>query len=201
MKHHITITALAMTMLVTVACRKNKSENTTDWTSSPHPVGAERARGAPAVHKREPAGGELRDTLLLLQRVQFGFDTAELSPHARESLEQAAVRLSRHPDVVLYVEGHTDERGTTEYNVALGERRAEVVIDYLARMGVDRARLSPISFGEERPRRDGEGAEAMAANRRVEFRLMRGDIQLVLEDGTLVGDDGAPLDGRTAEAR
>jgi peptidoglycan-associated lipoprotein len=83
--------------------------------------------------------------------VYFDFDKSELKPEAREGLAANAEFLRNHPEFVLIVEGHCDERGTNEYNLALGERRANAAKDYLTSLGVAAGRLNTISYGEERP--------------------------------------------------
>ncbi|MCL4225480.1 MAG: OmpA family protein [Myxococcales bacterium] len=171
-------------------CKKSSSDTTVSVKPAPQRTGGSTVRSPRAT---EAAQGDVREALLQLERVHFGYDTATILPAARDSLERAARLLAGHTDVHIYVEGHTDERGTTEYNVALGERRAAAVVDYLVRMGIDRGRLHPVSYGKERPLRDGKGVLAYAVNRRAEFRLLRGDIELVLEGGTPFDDTGRPL--------
>jgi peptidoglycan-associated lipoprotein len=150
--------------------------------------------------KTEPAEGELRDVLITLRRVHFPLDSTELTEEARAALSEAGPKLARHPDVHLYVDGHADERGTEEYNVALGERRARVVADYLVRLGVTQDQLHIVSFGEGQPLVNQSDSTALAKNRRVDFRLMRGDIRLVVEESPLVGDQGQKLDDATAKS-
>jgi peptidoglycan-associated lipoprotein len=147
----------------------------------------------PQVSSTETATGDLRNILLELERVHFAFDGAELVPVAREALDKAGSGLKVHPEVVLYVDGHTDERGTAEYNMGLGDRRARTVVNYLTRYGVPLANLKITSFGEENPRASGGSELDHAKNRRVEFRLIRGDVQFVLGEGTPVSDQGQPL--------
>lgn len=134
----------------------------------------------------EEADSELRDVILALRRVHFGFDSVELNEVSRSALEEAASKLKPKDAVHLWVEGHADERGETEYNVGLAEKRAKVVQDYLARLGVAPDRLHVLSFGEEKPLVDRKTDEAYAANRRVDFKLMKGDIQIVLEPAPVV---------------
>ncbi len=100
-------------------------------------------------------------------RVYFAFDKYDLSPEARATLQKQAVWLRRYPSVTVTVEGHTDERGTREYNLALGERRANSVRDYLVALGVDTSRIKTISYGKERPVALGSTEEAWAKNRRA----------------------------------
>jgi peptidoglycan-associated lipoprotein len=86
-------------------------------------------------------------------------------------LSSKADILKRSSGLTLVIEGHCDERGTTEYNLALGERRARVAYDYLVILGVSPDRLSIVSFGEERPADAGHTEEAWSKNRRDEFRI------------------------------
>lgn len=84
-------------------------------------------------------------------RVFFAFDKSDLDDRARTVLQKQAAWLQRYGSVVLAIEGHSDERGTREYNIALGARRAQSVKDYLTSLGVSTARLDTISYGKERP--------------------------------------------------
>jgi peptidoglycan-associated lipoprotein len=167
----------------------SRKQNTTLASSDD----ASQSAGQPKVTQKEVAKCDLKDLLLALKRVHFPFDSTTLVDSARRSLEQAAVKLIAYPEVSLYVDGHTDERGTTEYNMSLGERRANIVVDFLRRWGVDSSRLNIVSFGEEHPLASGTDTRSHAINRRVDFRLMRGSIEIVLEQGDLVDDDGKPL--------
>jgi len=84
-------------------------------------------------------------------RVLFDYDKSDLTDRDRQTLQKQAAWLQRFPTVILSIEGHCDERGTREYNLALGARRAQAVKDYLASLGVSGARLETISYGKERP--------------------------------------------------
>ena len=99
-------------------------------------------------------------------RVFFDFDSSVLSPRARQTLEAQAAWLNRFPNVRFMIEGHCDERGTREYNLALGERRAAAAMNYLVALGVDVSRLSTISYGKERPYALGHDEDSWAQNRR-----------------------------------
>jgi len=102
-------------------------------------------------------------------RVFFGFDKSDLQPEARATVEGLAVWMNNYPAVTLTIEGHADERGTREYNLALGDRRANSVRDYLTALGVSGNRLTTISYGKERPAVLGSNEEAWAQNRRAVF--------------------------------
>jgi peptidoglycan-associated lipoprotein len=108
----------------------------------------------------------------VLDTIYFEFDQATLSDLAKDTLVRNSDWLRSNPDARVQVEGNADERGTPEYNLALGERRAEAVKSYLTSLGIDRGRLVTISYGEERPANSGHGEDAWALNRRVEFKAM-----------------------------
>lgn len=100
-------------------------------------------------------------------RVFFAFDSAVLDPAAQETVALWADALGRYPELIVVVEGHCDERGSREYNLALGERRAQSVRMQLIALGIDPARIATISFGKERPAADGHDDAAWALNRRA----------------------------------
>lgn len=147
---------------------------------------------APKLTAAEAA--EARSLALALERVHFALDSAALTPDARAALDAAARHLAAIPDLHLSVEGHADARGDAAWNHDLAEWRAATVIDYLAAKGIDRSRLELVSHGESAPLAYGEDAVAHATNRRVEFHLLRGDVELRLERGRLVDDAGRPID-------
>lgn len=185
------VAAVALCLAGTTACG-SKQKKVEATTAGPSRV---TGGGAATAAKKEAVDGELADAILKLRRIHFAYDTSTLAPDVRADLADAGEKLSRYPNVHIYIEGYTDERGTSEYNIALGERRAQAVVDYLVRMGVSPDRLHVVSFGEERPMDDGTTVVANARNRRVDFRLMRGDVQLVVEEGLLLDDHGNPLSG------
>jgi len=100
-------------------------------------------------------------------RVFFGFDKYDLAGEARRTLELQAAWLKKYPQYKVVVEGHADERGTREYNLALAERRANSVKDYLIALGIDPSRIETISYGKERPVALGHDEESWAKNRRA----------------------------------
>ena len=99
-------------------------------------------------------------------RVFFGYDEQELSSEARMTLDKQAAWLKQYPNVSITVEGHSDERGTREYNLALGERRANSVKSYLLSQGIDGSRVNTISYGKERPAVAEANPAGWAQNRR-----------------------------------
>ena len=100
-------------------------------------------------------------------RVYFGTDKHSLGAEARSTLKKQARWLERHPDLEVAVEGHTDERGTREYNLALGERRANAARNYLIALGISADRIETVSYGKERPAAMGSNPQAWAKNRRA----------------------------------
>lgn len=117
-----------------------------------------------------PASGSQEQLLQQVgDRVFFDFDSSELKPQARSTTEALAAWMNEHPEVALTIEGHADERGTREYNLALGDRRANAVRDYLAALGISGNRLNTISYGKERPAVPGSNESAWAQNRRAVF--------------------------------
>ncbi len=107
-----------------------------------------------------------------LQRVHFDFDQFTLTPEARDTLAQNAAYIKAHPGTKVVIEGYCDERGSDEYNLALGQRRADAAKKYLVSLGVSADRLSTISYGEEKPLDPGHNEEAYAKNRRDEFKVL-----------------------------
>jgi peptidoglycan-associated lipoprotein len=105
--------------------------------------------------------------------IYFDFDESILKPEARAILDRKAAWLRANLQYSVRIEGHCDERGTSEYNVALGEKRAVAAAEYLRQLGISADRVSTISYGEERPADPGHFEEAWAKNRRDQFRLIK----------------------------
>jgi len=180
----------ALSLAAVSACGSKPKKDTTESTSS---AGAASKQAMPTPANVQEAAGDLRDLLLTLRRVHFPYDSNKLTPPARKALEEAGEKLTGLADVHLYVEGHSDERGTEEYNIALSDGRARTVADFLISLGVETGRLHVLSMGEAAPLASGKTDLAHAKNRRVDFRLMRGDIQFVLAEGDLVDDAGGTM--------
>lgn len=107
-----------------------------------------------------------------LRDIRFEFDKSRLTQTARERLMQNAAWFKEHPGAEVLVGGHCDERGTAEYNLALGDRRAKSTRKYLILLDCDPAQIFTISYGEERPLDPGHNEEAWAKNRRAHFRVV-----------------------------
>ena len=112
---------------------------------------------------------DVQKTIFLGELVLFEYDRSILTPEAQKRLSRKAVYLKENPEVKVIIEGHCDERGTNEYNLALGERRASATRDFLVDLGIPAARLTTISYGEERPFTEGNHEQAWALNRRAHF--------------------------------
>lgn len=117
----------------------------------------------------EPIRGQNAQESADLKRIYFSFDSASLLEPAREQLDVNAEWLRNNPQVQIQIEGHCDERGTADYNYALGQRRAETARNYLIQQGISPDRLHTISYGSERPDDTSGGEMAWARNRRVQF--------------------------------
>ncbi len=108
---------------------------------------------------------------LMSDDVYFDFDKSELTEKAKEILTQVGDILLKEPRFVIVVEGHTDARGTEDYNMTLGSKRAMKVKDFLSAYGVGAERMETISFGKEKPKAAGDSEEAYAQNRRANFKV------------------------------
>lgn len=147
-----------------LAACESSPESGTVQTSS----GQAQTSTSPAPAPAGPTPGTTEDFVANVgDRVFFEFDRSDLTAEARTTLERQAFWLRKYPSVTVSIEGHADERGTREYNLALGERRASSARDYLVSLGIDPSRLSTISYGEERPAVVGSNEEAWAQNRRA----------------------------------
>jgi len=153
LKSTLSITALLLALGLS-SCTDDKKKAT-------EPVGP--------VTSESPATPSSSSAEISTAPIYFGFDDYTLSPEAQSTLTAMAEALKANKSAVIQIEGHCDERGTVEYNLALGERRAQSVKNFLGQLGVEGARLSTISYGEEKPVVQGHTEEAWAKNRRAEF--------------------------------
>ena len=112
----------------------------------------------------------------LEERISFSFDQWELSSAAREKLSAKVEILRAHPELSLRIEGHADERGSDEYNLALSNRRSGAAMRFLLNQGIAMARLGSVGYGEEQPLDPAENESAWARNRRAEFRVSAGNL-------------------------
>ena len=138
---------------------------------------AERARRE--AEERELAAGAARVREALADIVYFEYDSNQLTTEAEGKLRTKAAILRATPGLEIRVDGHADERGSTEYNLALSQRRAETVRDFLTGYGIAASRISTIPYGEERPQVEGTGESVWAQNRRAEFAITGGQVTTV----------------------
>lgn len=157
---------IGMTALMIFGC-KGRDKNTTDAAGD---SGAMSQDGSvDSTPMNFDAQGSDSNKIAGLSTVYFDYDKATLSSSARDTLKGNAEWMKTNSKVNVQIEGHTDSRGSIEYNLALGERRANAVKSYLQSMGVPAARLTTISYGKERPLVSGESEEAWSKNRRANF--------------------------------
>ena len=155
---HARALALLGALLMLAACGSNPEP-------APGP-GGPMGPGGPGGVSRFGPGSQQDLAATAGDRVFFAYDRADISPEAQRILERQAQWLRRYPNVSVTIEGHTDERGTREYNLALGERRAQAVKNVLVALGTPAARISTISYGKERPEIPHSDEQSYAQNRR-----------------------------------
>ena len=174
--------ALAAVLLIVAACSSSSDDSAAtagdgDATetasaqtsqSSAADSSADSGVDVAAVESSGPVPGSQEDLVQNVgDRVFFEYDSAVLTPEGRRTLERQAEWLRLFPEHNIMIEGHCDERGTREYNLALGERRASAARDYLIAFGMDPARLQSTSYGKERPYALGHNEESWNLNRRA----------------------------------
>ena len=155
--------AVAVLGISLAGCSQNDMELSTAGVSKTS-AGGSSAEAITTARVEAPA-----ESLSLSEIVYFDFDSAELSPSARTTLDQVVRIMSANPTESLEIGGHADERGTRSYNLALGARRAASVADYLLAQGINELRLRQISYGKEKPLLSGSNEEAWQKNRRAEL--------------------------------
>ena len=142
-------------------------------------VQTEEVKPVAAMEETQPAPAVTDEELEALKKaaqaegallpIYFDFDKSSLQSEAKANLDKTAVWLSKNATVTIRIEGNCDERGTNEYNMALGERRANSAKEYLAKLGIAADRLATVSWGEEKPLDPGHNEAAWAKNRRDDF--------------------------------
>lgn len=166
------ILALAMAALVLsmeAACKKKKKDHDKDGDKDKS-TKVEDSFKAPRPDEGDVLSKDLREiSEKYLHDVHFDFDKSDIRDDAKPVLEENAAFLKKYPTIKIVVEGHCDERGSVEYNLALGERRAKAAKNYLATLGVDASRMTTVSYGKELPLDPGHSEEAWAKNRRAHF--------------------------------
>jgi peptidoglycan-associated lipoprotein len=175
---------VVVALMSVTACRKKPPATSDDMTIRPSTVEPtpQEVTSAPEPTIRgdetpDPLSGDLQEAndyairQGLLGDVFFDYDAYELRQDSRERLAQNARFLSEHPEFIVTIEGHADERGTNDYNLALGERRANAAREYLVTLGVNGARVRTLTYGEERPFCGESSESCFQQNRRAHFTI------------------------------
>ena len=159
-----TLTLTLVASLVLGACKKQ----------APAPIPVPALPPPPVVEAPAPAPEPVVKMVQNFQRVFFELDSDNLDASSKSALDENITIMIENSDIKVELQGHADERGTTDYNLALGQRRAESVRSYMTNQGVAPTRLTTVSYGEERPLRGGENEQAWSKNRRAEFVISWG---------------------------
>lgn len=183
------VVALALVVVTIAGCRRSTPE------PAPAPVAASTNGDAAAraradsiaaadlarrqAEEREMRAERARAQEILSNVVYFELDSDRLTAEAEETLRTKAAILRANPSLEIRVEGHADERGSTEYNLALGQRRAESVRSFMSGYGITGNRLATLSYGKERPVVEGSNESAWSRNRRAEFAITAGEISAI----------------------
>jgi len=174
------VLAISVVALMSVGCAKKQTVKSEGTQAPPAAVGEAPVKEAPpapaAVAPAMPPAASpgvavTEEKMSQFDDVRFDFDKSEVKEDGRKTCGVVADYLKKHSQAKMLIEGHCDERGTAEYNMALGERRATAVMTYLVSLGVPKAALSTVSFGKEKPLDPGHDEGAWAKNRRAHFVL------------------------------
>ena len=167
----IILLTLISVLILMPACAKMVVSSAPEEQASEEEDAADKARLEEERLKKEAEERELRAAKIkfMYEDVYFKKGSYALTPEAKDILTRKAEWLRNHPDIEVIIEGHTDERGSREYNIAFGDRRAGEVKSFLLKQGIARERLIAISYGKEKPIDPARTEEAKAKNRRVHF--------------------------------
>jgi peptidoglycan-associated lipoprotein len=172
-KMQLVFIGLMILLLVAAGCQKKTTKGV-----EPQPLPSVEQPAVPSTDKELQKGTteemeKATETKLPLQfeKIYFEFDKYTLPNDQRNKLAENAEVLKAYPEVKVLIEGNCDERGTIEYNLSLGEKRANTLKEYLINYGISASRLSTISYGEEKPVDPGKNEQAWAKNRRGEFTI------------------------------
>jgi peptidoglycan-associated lipoprotein len=164
--------ALLGLTLVAAGCRKEPPPAVATTPQAPAPTTQNPVQQVSSTQPTvDNAAIEARVRGTLEQMVFFDYDDSSIRDDSKQLLDAKLPLLRQYTGLTMVIEGHADERGSTEYNLALGTRRAAAVMDYLTGFGLNASRFRTFSYGEERPLAQGEGESVWARNRRAEFRV------------------------------
>lgn len=177
------VVALGLVALMAAGCAKEEvvkkdepvvQQQTVKQQEPAKPVEQQQVAAKQEEPKQQEATGAKASESVVLETVYFDFDKSDLRQDARDTLSKnAEALLKKMADAKIKIEGHCDERGSDEYNMALGDRRAKSAAKYLIGLGVKADRISTISYGEEKPAVQGHDEAAWSKNRRAEFVIVQ----------------------------
>lgn len=167
----VRIACLCLVVVLVAGCSRNQPPSAAATEASSGIAGQDLAgigSGATGADANVPAPGSQEDLAVNVgDRVLFATDSSVLDAEAQQTLQRQSAWLQQYQDVSVTIEGHADERGTTEYNLALGDRRANAAKDYLVALGISSERVLTISYGKERPANPASNPQAWQENRRA----------------------------------
>jgi len=179
MKQFLKVGSITVVALAFVAACSSKPKATPPPAPTPAPVStptvvtieppAPTPQPTPRMEADDITRKSLSEISSYLKPAFFDFDKADIRPDARDVLAANATWLKKYASVQFTIEGHADERGTAQYNLALGDRRANAAKDYLSSLGVDASRIKTVSYGKERPFAAGHDEDSWQKNRRAHF--------------------------------
>jgi peptidoglycan-associated lipoprotein len=173
----VIVFGLAFSLIFFSGCAKKEIVKEESATKEQAVAAKQPGVGEKGTTKEGPAMAASEEETAMAKRekifvdIHFDFDKFNLKPEAREILKKQAAWLANHATASVLIEGNCDERGTEEYNLALGQRRADAAKGYLVELGIDKKRIKTISYGKDRPLDPGQNEEAWAKNRRDHFVL------------------------------
>jgi peptidoglycan-associated lipoprotein len=167
------LTACAKKTVTDTSADMSKAKVSDDDAARQRQLEEERRRQAELEEQQRRAAAMAAVKQEVANMIFFDFDKYDLKPEAREVLQKKAQILKDNSVLKIIIAGNCDERGTEEYNLALGERRARAAYEYLVLLGIEAGRMSIVSYGEERPLDPGHGEAAWSKNRRDEFTIVQ----------------------------
>ncbi len=170
---YLVVMGMMIVLLAAAGCQKKTTKGV---EPEPAPPAEKPEVTQPSKQVDEESAQQMQESTepaipLQFQTVYFEFDKYAIPADQRSNLAKNAEVLKAHPDAKILIEGHCDERGTIEYNLSLGEKRANTIKQYLVNYGISPSRLSTISYGEEKPADPDHNEKAWARNRRAEFTI------------------------------
>ena len=159
-------------LFATFACKKKPVVQPVEPVVEPEPKPEPKPEPVVVESKPDPI---IERLVANFQKVYFDLNSSDLNDDSRAALDENISIMLKEPSLSIEIQGHADERGTTEYNVSIGQKRASKISDYFTMQGITSSRIKVISFGEERPAVRGSSEAAWSKNRRCEFVIVRSD--------------------------